>query len=140
MIRDIGAVIFDQEHASLFFAEYEGESTKFPSKDFKDIFLKCRAEGDPTPTSDEDKHTYAVWLASGMLGSAAYELQMNINPETGEIVDGISPWRCLYHHVASNTVFVSILGYGDTPEEAMKDCNDVKEFMQFKYNLEGQTV
>lgn len=140
MTRDIGAVIFDQEHASLFFAEYEGNEGKVPSKDFKEILVKCDAENPPTPTSDEGKHTFAVWLASGMEGSQSYELQMNLDPKTGEIPEGISTWRCLYRHIAANTVFVSILGYGDTPQEAMHDCEDVREFIQFKYNLKGEIV
>ena len=97
----------------------------------------------PKSTKDlsfnETMENWAVILNSPW---AEHDIEYNITKNAyfkTEFV-GCPEYICEYSIIAYEHMFASIIGYGDTPEEALTDCKTSFDYVQGLYNPNGQKI
>ena len=63
-----------------------------------------------------------------------YTIEVNCNNAYEEMDEGQPEWRCIYFVYGYDGIYTSCIGYGNTVEEALKDCKNLLEYLQDTYN------
>lgn len=140
MRRDLGVMILDKDNIFMFYAEYEGDNLKRDSTSYSKLLIQPSKQTEPTPATDKDMNDYAVFLNSPWSqDNMHYEIKLNCKDAYTDMDPDAPQWRCLYSIVGYNGLFTSILGYGDTPNEALEDCIAIKAHIQDKFNPDDES-
>lgn len=107
---------------------------------YTDDFVTFYNENDEE-LNKEDLEWWAVWINSPWSQAhEKYEIRCNCKDAYTQM-DGNEPtWRCEYSIVGYDGISASVTGYGDTPEEALRKCNELFQMLQDKYNVEDESV
>lgn len=91
-----------------------------------------------TAAMDEDEsETYTIWKTKNPTHYIYF-------PESGKVMldadDDSEIWICQLKTKCDEDVFCYTYGYGITPQDAFKDCDNVKAGLQKSYNIEGRKI
>lgn len=96
---------------------------------------------DGTECSKRDLYELAVWINSPWSqDTMKYGIKINCKDGYTEIEKGVPVWKCKYTITGYEGVSATIIGYGDTEEDALKDCKDLFSKLQKEYNPEDDSV
>lgn len=68
----------------------------------------------------------------------SYVIKANCINNYTKIPETEPKWRCVYTVIGYEEVWSNIFGYGNTEEEALKDCKDLFKYLQENYNKENK--
>ena len=84
---------------------------------------------------------FALWLNSPWSSKhESYNIEYNIADAYSEPSEGWPQWRCSYSTIGYEYAQSTIYGFGDTEEDALKDCKKRFAEIQKKYNPEDDAV
>ena len=107
---------------------------------YTDDFVTFCKENDEILNEDELEQ-WAVWINSPWSQAhERYEIKYNCKNAYTQMDDNEPVWKCEYFIVGYDGVSASVTGYGDTPEEALRKCNELFQMLQDKYNVEDESV
>lgn len=96
-------------------------------------------KGDELPP--EDYEEWAILLNSPWSQKDEhYTVEVNCKDAYTEIEEGAPIWRCLYEVVGYEMIYSSCIGYGNTPAEALADCQKLFDYLQENYNKEDESI
>lgn len=91
--------------------------------------------------SDGDLKDWAIWLNSPWSQAhESYKISCNCKDAYTQIGDDEPAWRCEYSILGYEGLSASVLGYGFTELEALKECMKHFKELQEKYNVENESV
>lgn len=105
---------------------------EYYTEDYKNFYVNKEKA---TTNEMED---LAVWINSPWSQAhMKYNIQLNCKNGYEEIPENVPTWKCEYFITGYDGIQAFIYGYGNTPEESLKNCNDFYDFLQKDYNKEN---
>lgn len=135
MYKYLGEIIFTTKDRQEFYTRHEDGTTKYKSANHLELMSKDPNETEPRPATTEDLNNFAVVLNSPWSQTnETYEIEINCKDSYTEIDPDEPIWRCDYRVVGYECITGIIRGYGDTPMEALTDCQNIFDILQKTYN------
>lgn len=107
---------------------------------YTDDFVTFYNENDEE-LSKEDLEQWTVWINSPWSQAhEKYEIRCNCKDAYTQMDENEPTWECEYSIIGYDDISASVIGYGDTPEEALRKCNELFQMLQDKYNVEDKSV
>lgn len=64
----------------------------------------------------------------------SYKIELNCESAYEEMDENEPKWRCIYSITGYDMIEAEVIGYGNTEEEALKDCKELFEYIQKTFN------
>ena len=93
------------------------------------------------PLSIKHIENWAVMINSPWSQSdESYEIKVNCKDGYTKMDPNDPVWVCEYSIVGYDCLTASVLGYGNTPQEALSNCTDLFSSLQREYNKEDKSI
>lgn len=110
----------------------EEEDIKFYTEDYKNFYTDEKKK--QKATADE-LDNLAVFMNNPWTNAhKEYRFKMNCKNKYGDMIPGAPAWKCVYFVEPDDEIKAYIYGYGETEEEALKNCKDFYNLLQKDYN------
>jgi hypothetical protein len=109
---------------------------KIYSSDNKHFYDKNNRE-----LNNEDLELWAVWVNSPWSSfHDNYDIGFNVDDAYSNIHENEPKYRCEKHILGYEGVYASVIGYGETEEEALKNSKELFAYLQKEYNKENEAI
>lgn len=123
--------------------QFESKDDTIRTDDYKEFFIlnKGNEQLEVALMSEKQMKQWALLLNSPWSQTCfSYEIELNCENSYTEIDEDDPKWRCIYSTVGYAGIEASCIGYGDTEEEALKNCKMFLERLQKEYNADGDAI
>lgn len=121
----VGSLFFDKEHDFSFFSDN--------MKDFIDSNNEV--------LTDKELNDWAVWINSPWSQThESYTISLNCKDSYTAMNSSDPVWKCVYEVIGYDGITSTVVGYGQTEEEALIRCKELFTYLQSNYNKENEAV
>lgn len=104
-------------------------------------FVYTDEENNQFKMQTKDMEDWALLLNSPWSQNLfGYEIELNCKDSYTEMRQEDPQWRCRYYTIGYDGITASCIGYGNTEEEALKNCKTLFEALQKEYNKNGESI
>lgn len=90
--------------------------------------------------TNEDLNDWAVWINSPWSqNNEKYTIKCNCEDSYTKMEKDKPIWRCEYLIIGFEAITSSVIGYGFSEEEALKNCKDLFKYLQKNYNKKNES-
>lgn len=107
---------------------------------YTDDFINFYKENDEKLTK-EDMEEWAIGINSPWSQAhEKYEIKCNCKDAYTQMNEDDPVWKCEYSIVGYEGITASVMGYGNTEEEALENCKEHFQMLQEKYNIDNDSI
>lgn len=89
----------------------------------------------------KDLEDWALLLNSPWSQSTfGYKIELNCKDGYTEMQQSDPRWRCIYYTIGYQGITTTCIGYGDTEENALKECRNLFNYLQKEYNKDDEFI
>lgn len=89
----------------------------------------------------DEMEEWTVWVNSPWsMVHEGYDIRLNCKDAYSGIAEGDPEWKCIYSIIGYDGITASVIGYGNTVEEALHDCKELFSYLQKTYNPDDVSI
>ena len=88
----------------------------------------------------DDMESWAVTLNSPWsITHEYYKIEINCKNAYTAMDENEPFWRCIYTVIGYDGISAEVIGYGNTEEEALRDCKELFKYIQKNFNKDDES-